>query len=316
MSWNTVESAPQLKPFTLHLLQHPDTGWQYDTAFPDRLQWDDILGDADVLLELLRLVWSTKEVAQEQYLTSVHDRAVALLEKTHIFSRLHDPHIQVTAGHNGVRPSVHTCAVAEILETTALALKPHQVFVLRFAAYVHDLGKGVSAGIAEQEILQLMRKFEHERHSFPAHEDVSYLILQRIGASAAGAEMRKIIGEDTWKILLLVVKNHHVFEEKSGGFEALVADFDEQMPTLLADPEQLEAILLTYAFMFADIHATEKYRKYWPKKIEVLLAILQKHESMLSASLQLLAENTMIGLQQQYAVLKASATKQKELPQY
>lgn len=307
MSWNTVELATQLKPFTIRLLEHPDTAWQYNFDCPECVLWQGFAQDAEVICKLLTLVWDTKNIEQEEYLLKIHPQAVALLEETNIFSRLHDPHIQVTVGHDGLRPSLHSLLVAEKLETTALALEQYQVFVLRFAAYVHDLGKGLSAGIAEQEILQLMKEFEHERHSFPAHEDVSYLILKTIGESSVGAEMRKTIGEHAWKVLLLVVKNHHVFEEKSDGFDALVADFNVHMPLLLAHPEQLESVLLTYTFMYADILATEKYHKYWPKKIEMLMAVLQKHETLIPTAMQLLAENSMVALQHRYGVLKADA---------
>jgi hypothetical protein len=87
------------------------------------------------------------------------------------------------------------------------------------------------------------------------------MILERLLEYAAPRypSIRQVL-DDTWEQIKLVVHNHHRFEVNN----EVTPPAATELERLAGDEALLRTLLLTVAFMYADINATPDYASLWP----------------------------------------------------
>lgn len=272
MSWRNLEHRESLKDLTTKLLADERTLWsissESDTRF--RLEWKTYEADKEVFLKVASLLWDTRKSTDKDFKQTIHPQVLSLLAQSEIFKRLSDTHIQVTRAHTGVVPFQHIKNVAEAAAAEQAGLNDYQVFIIRLAAYVHDLGKAISSGIPTTEIREMMTATAHPGNSYPNHDQISFLVLERFSDDEDVAEFITQIGQSVWRLLLLVIRNHHFLDFKKIDQVDEYEQWKNEIPSITKDVETLEAFLLTFAFSYADICSNENYKPIWPDKVRNL----------------------------------------------
>jgi hypothetical protein len=275
MAWMEIEQERNLKEFTYRLLVDDRTPWSKDRENQNELSWVDSEVDGKVFAEVAGMIWGSRDLSDQEFLAEVHPQIQQRLSLISIFQDLNDPDIQVTKGHAGVRPLLHTYQVVEQLRTDVLTSE--QKGIERLAAYSHDMGKAVSAHFPATEVALLMEKFKSP-HSFPNHDLISVMLLEKLAQHADVKKFIERIGPDNWKTFILMVHNHHMLEFKKDPAKGVdeFADLKMQMGELTQNSEQFSSFVLTYVLANADIKSIPAYRQYWEQKPPLMGELLQE----------------------------------------
>ena len=306
MTWKSLEAERQLKPFAKSLIEDQRTLFCFTQPAslenPGLLEWHSSERDADTFAIVAKLIWKTTDFSDRKFIQHVHPHIVARLQESPLFTTLYSPDIQVTKGHQGTRPAQHSLQVAESLVTDGLGLLPEHICILRLAPYYHDVGKGISAGIPADEVRQYMREYNCLSHSSPGHAAISFLALETMSRYQHVQQIQQTIGQETWQKFLLLIRNHHVLEFVDAHNNRSVEEIEQEVRTIMCDPLQLETLILTLIFTFADIMATPAYQQYWPGKFEATSQVLTLLKAGMEEQLQLLFSSVHAGFSQQLAI--------------
>lgn len=269
--WFRLEEQPLLKDFSSVLFAHDDTLLSIDSnnGHGPELQWLTFDQDSEVFVSVMRLLWQHKNMSDQEFVLEIHPQALSLLEKSPLFEQLGSPTIQVTKAHRGVTPKQHTSNVEQMLKTDKAQFFGYQKFLLRLAAYYHDIGKGVSAGIPQQEIISLMNEYSNPKHSYPDHDVISTLVLRQFWFDSRVQQFFHELGFDgsaLWQMLLLMIRNHHFFEFKKP-FDQVKDELRCELARLATRPLDFEAFGLLFFLAYADLCSNDNYRHMWQQDL-------------------------------------------------
>lgn len=249
------------------------------------LEWESMLKDAEVILEL-RNFFKDKDTV---VLTKTHhDHIRAMIEKSPLFLALGSSSIVVTkeqALQDGqkISPLNHISRVAQ--GYVHVPLNENDRIVAQLLPWLHDVGKmaGVNflhEGAVEDPAIREFLKYKYHKngkHTHPSHAEMGTLIIKKILQHTDSLSLKP----EQEILLLSIIFHHHNFiysgEAVHGPLETWLESeiSDMLIPTMpYYSPELVVRFFSLLAqFRYADILATQQHHVHWAGNYEWFLKL-------------------------------------------